>query len=76
MELGAPGVPPSTNEAAHAEAKSLSSPTSIHSSEGPPPSGMVIQPSVGFGMPLGSLLTNDDWFMRAIGLRMRLLKGL
>jgi hypothetical protein len=38
--------------------------------------GMVIQPSVGFGMPLGSLLTNDDWFMRAIGLRMRLLKGL
>lgn len=38
--------------------------------------GMVIQPSISLGMPLGSLLTNDDWFMRSIGLRLRLLKGL
>lgn len=38
--------------------------------------GMVIQPSVSLGIPLGSLLTNDDWSMRSIGLRLRLLKGL
>lgn len=38
--------------------------------------GIVLQPSILVGMPLGSLTTNDDWGMRSFGIGLRLVKGL
>lgn len=38
--------------------------------------GIVLQPSILAGLPLGSLSTRDDWHMRAVGLGLRLVKGL
>lgn len=38
--------------------------------------GVVLQPSIMAGLPVGSLSTKDDWRMRMVGVGLRLVKGL